>query len=53
MNTATEVINRACEFIKGIVTAAMHGIDSGVCGEPTPEDLQRLHELRSLLDDLP
>lgn len=53
MNTPKEVIDRAGEAIKGIITAAMHGIDSGVCGEPTPEDLQRLHELRSILDDLP
>lgn len=53
INTPKEAINRAVMVITKTISALLHGIESGVAGEPTGEDLQRLHELRALLDDLP
>jgi len=53
MNTPKESLDRASEVIRHIVTCTLHGINAGLCGEPTQEDLQRAHVLKSLLEDLP
>jgi hypothetical protein len=48
-----EALDTCVETIRDLIGCCLHGISSGVCGEPTQEDLQRCHELRSLLEDLP
>lgn len=49
----SEAINTACVMIEATIASCLHAVSSGLCGEPTGEDEQRLHELRSLLEDLP
>lgn len=53
LNSPGAALDRAAMFIRHTINATIAGINSGVCGEPTPADRQRLHELRSLLEDLP
>jgi hypothetical protein len=53
MNTSKEAIDRCTDTIRDLIGCCLHGISSGVCGEPTQDDLQRMSELRSLLQDIP
>lgn len=56
LNTPQTALSRAFQLL-GVTKVAylelIDAIEKGLMGQATPEDLQRCHELKALLEDLP